>query len=90
MTVPKNHAGTYGAFRPSRALVVIAATCGWHVYLQHTDGTAGSALRPQIVAKACLPFNLVGRYLTMTEIMGIGLSYFVDVEGNPPPWHHAT
>lgn len=88
MTVPHNNAGTHGAFRPSRALVVIAATCGWHVYLQQTNGTAHSALRPQLVAKMCLPYSRVVKYSTTVEVMGHALSYLADVDHTPPPWHN--
>jgi hypothetical protein len=88
MTVPPNNAGTHGAFRPSRALVVIAATCGWHVYLQHTTGTAHSALRPQLVAKMCLAYKTVHQYATVIEVMGHALSHLADIDASPPPWHN--
>lgn len=88
MTVPQNNAGTFGAFRPSRALVVIAATCGWHVYLQHTNGTASSSLRPQLVAKMCLKYRDVQQYATVVEVMSHAISYLADIDATPPPWHN--
>ena len=87
MTVPRNNAGTHGAFLPSRALVVYAATCGWHVYLQHTTGGAGSALRPQLVAKMCLKYRDLSQYSTCAEVMAAALTYVVEADTTPPPWH---
>jgi len=87
MTVPPNNAGAHAAFLPSRALVVFPASCGWHVYLQQTDGTARSSLKPRLIAKMCLRYAQLAKYSTTVEVLGVALTYLADIDQTPPPWH---
>jgi hypothetical protein len=67
---------------------MIRATCGWHVYLQQTSGTAASALRPRIITKMCIPYKTYPESTTAATLMTVAASYLSDIDGPQPPWPH--
>jgi hypothetical protein len=90
MTVPMNSGAPLRAFRPSTALVWFPNTCGWHVFLQSTSGSAQSALRPRVLAKMCFPYTRVPQYSTPAEILSVAASYLVEEIKEGSLWPHGA